>query len=403
MTAGRVTAGHRTGRTARGTAVRPAGSRRRVRSAVVVVHRWLGLVAGLLLVVIGLSGSALVFRQEIDEALNPELLRVAPAPTRVPMQQLLDAARRAFPDEAPSRIRMPRTPEGVVEVWLGRAPSRYVYVDPYRGTVLGARRPTEFLTGWLFYLHTKLLAGAAGERVVGVGALVLAALSLTGLVLWRPRRRPRRPARAAIAGAGRTRTAYDLHRAVGFYSSAFLLIAALTGASLVFHEAFERMIYGLTRTPPKPAIPLAISPPGRPSLPLDSLLAIAERAQPGGTISYIYLADAPGASFRVRKRLPPEIHPNGRSYVALDPRTGAVLGVVDGGRAPAGARVYNALYPLHIGIGGGTAVRVLVLVVGLAPALLCVTGALQWWRRVSRRRRRDGVGSSTVGGQGRHP
>ena len=360
-----------------------------MRSAVMVAHRWLGLVAGLLLVVIGLSGSALVFRQEIDEALNPELLRVTPASTRVPMQQVMEAARRAFPDEAPSRIRMPRTPEGVVELWLGRAPSRYVYVDPYRGTLLGARRPTEFLTGWLFHLHTKLLAGDAGERVVGAGALVLAALSVTGLVLWRPRRRSKREARVAIAvRAGRTRSAYDLHRAVGFYSSALLLIAALTGAALVFSEAFEGGIYRLTRTPPKPAIPLAISPPDRPSLLLDSLLSIAERAQPGGMISYIYLADAPTAAFRVRKRLAPEIHPNGRSYVALDPRTGAVLDVVDGGRAPVGAQVYNALYPLHIGIGGGTAMRVLVLVVGLAPALLGVTGALQWWRRSARRRRR---------------
>ncbi|HEU4586571.1 MAG TPA: PepSY-associated TM helix domain-containing protein [Gemmatimonadaceae bacterium] len=369
-----------------------------MRSVVIVAHRWLGLVAGLLLVVIGLSGSALVFRQEIDEALNPELLRVTPAATRVPMQQVLDVAQRAFPDEAPSRIRMPRTPEGVVEVWLGRAPSRYVYVDPYRGTLLGARRPTEFLTGWLFYLHTKLLSGDAGERVVGVGALVLAVLSITGLVLWRPRRRSKREAqreaRVAIASGGRRRSAYDLHRAVGFYSSALLLIASLTGASLVFHEAFEGIIYGLTRTPSKPAIPLAVSPPDRPSLPLDSLLSIAERAQPGGKISYIYPADAPTAAFRVRKRLAPEIHPNGRSYVALDPRTGAVLGVEDGGRAPLGAQVYNALYPLHIGIGGSTAMRVLVLVVGLAPALLAVTGVLQWWRRSARRRRR---------GRGRSP
>jgi len=376
------------GRVALPPSVRPAGSRRQVRSTVMVAHRWLGLVAGLLLVVIGLSGSALVFRQEIDEALNPELLRVTPAATRVPMQQVLDVAQRAFPDEAPSRIRMPRAPEGVVEVWLGRAPSRYVYVDPYRGTLLGARRPTEFLTGWLFYRDLDVLAGDAGERVVGVGALVLAVLSITGLVLWRPRRRSKREVRAVIASALPTRSAYDLHRAVGFYSSALLLIASLTGASLVFHEAFEGVIYRLTRTPPKPAIPLAVSQPDRQSLPLDSLISIAERVQPGGTISYIYLADAPTAAFRVRKRLAPEIHPNGRSYVALDPRTGAVLGVEDGGRAPLGAQVYNALYPLHIGIGGSTAMRVLVLVVGLAPALLAVTGVLQWWRRSARRRRR---------------
>ena len=40
------------------------------------IHSWLGLVAGLGLIAIGLSGSLLVFHADIERWLNPELVAV---------------------------------------------------------------------------------------------------------------------------------------------------------------------------------------------------------------------------------------------------------------------------------------------------------------------------------------
>lgn len=375
-----------------------------MRRGAVAVHRWLGLTVGVLLVVAGLSGSLLVFRDEIDVALNPHLRRVAPPIARESaaarasggsLQAALDAVARAYPAERASRVRMPRDPAGTYEVWLGSAPSRYVYVDPYTARVLGARRPTEFLTGWLFQLHAHALAGDRGERVVGANGLVLAVLALTGLVVWWPGRRRLRAALVVRRDAGAARTTYDLHRAAGFYASAALLVAAVTGASLVFHETAERIAHALMGSrpargaaPPKAAVApvpdLATSGAGRPSA--DSLLALAARRQPGGTISYVYLPGPAGAGgFRVRQRLREELHPNGRSTVTLDAGTGQVLRVEDGTRMPRGSRLYAALYPMHTGMWGGWPTRWLAVLVGTMPALLAVTGTLVWWRRGRRR------------------
>ena len=347
------------------------------------------MTAGLLLVVIGLTGAALVFREEIDRALNPHLLRVAPAAARAPLQAALDAVTRAYPGESPTRIRMPRTPDGTLEVWLGAEPARYAYVDPYRGTLLGARRPTEFLTGALFLVHTRLLAGEAGHLAAGACGLVLVLLGVSGLVVWWPGRGRLRAATTVAWGASRKRVVYDLHRSVGFYTSGFLVLAGVTGASLVFHEAFQGAIYWAARTPAAPPAPRATSPAARAALPLDSLVAAAERAQPGGTISYLYLPTAPGQTFRVRQRLAPELHPNGKSFVHLDPPTGAVLAVEDGAAAPVGARAYSALYPLHIGIVGGLLTRLVAVAVGLTPALFFVTGVAMWRGRGRSRRAGD--------------
>lgn len=330
-----------------------------------------------------------MFRQEIDRALNPHLLRVAPASTRVPLEGIVEAVRREFPQAPPTRIRMPQRAEDPYEFWVGTAPDRYVYADPHRGTLLGARRPTEFLTGWVFLLHSHLLSGEPGKSVAGSAALALVLLSVSGIVLWWPRRPPWRAWalwRASLSVAstgGAKRRTYDLHRALGFYASVLLLVAGTSGASLAFPRAFERAAHLVTGSEPEtlPTRAAAAPPRGVAVLPVDSLLALAERAQPGGVVTYVYLPTAPGQAFRVRKRLPGEPHPTGRSFAHLDPVSGRVLGVGDGRQAPRGARLYSVLYPLHIGVLGGTATRVLVLLVGLSLPVLAVTGALVWWRR----------------------
>jgi hypothetical protein len=57
------------------------------------------------------------------------------------------------------------------------------------------------------------------------------------------------------------------------------------------------------------------------------------------------------------------------------------------------SRTTRDLYPLHFGTFGGNVTRILWIIVGLAPAVLYVTGLLMWWNRsilpgLRRRRRR---------------
>lgn len=369
-------------------AARRPPSRGRGRAVLRWAHRLLGLVVGTVLVVSGLTGSALVFRQEIDRALNPHLLTVAPTASRAPLQPILDAVRRGHPEATPTRIRMPQRPEDAYEFWLGTAPDKYVYADPYRGTLLGSRRPTEFITGWLFLAHSHLLAGERGKRVAGTAALCLVLLSLTGLVLWWPRDAPWRSwaswrvALTITRPQGAKRLTYDVHRALGFYASMFLLVAGISGASLAFPGSFERVAHLLAGTT-SVSVGSSVAAPvaGTAALPLDALLGIAERAQPGGVATYVYLPGTPGQAFRVRQRLAGEAHPTGKSFVHVDPVTGRVLAVEDGQRAPRGARLYSMLYPLHIGVLGGLATRLLVLLVGLSLPVLALSGALVWWQR----------------------
>jgi uncharacterized iron-regulated membrane protein len=365
-----------------------------IRKLVFQIHLYVGLVVGLLLVSAGLTGSVLVWKNEIDALLHPELLRVEPAQSRISLQQVVETAARAFPDRPAAFIQMARSPWESVEVNTAGADPLQVYVDPYRGTVLGARRPTETFANALFYWHTSLLSGEMGERVMGTAALLLLVLVLSGLVVWWPGMRRWADGLRVKWSANWKRVNFDVHRAGGFWSVPFLTVVAVTGSSLVFHDSYMAGLNWATRSPSRPASPMVSPRPGEARLPLDHLVERANRALPGGEVTYVTLSQATTAPVVVRKKLPAELHPNGRNFIYLHPQTGEVLVVENALTAPSGARAYNILYPIHIGRWGGVASRVLYSLLGLVPLLLFVSGLLMWRNR-TRGKRRKAIGAGT--------
>lgn len=374
-----------------------------MRKLIFKVHLWVGLSIGLLLVVAGLTGSVLVFDDEIDAALNPALLRVAPAAEQVSLESVVASVTAAYPEHPISYIRMPRSPGETYEVTTVGAEPLEIFVDPYRGTLLGARGITEGFINTLFDLHVHLLSGETGERVMGVVGLLTLLLVLTGLVVWWRGMRRWWEGFTVRWRVSWKRLNFDLHRAGGIWSAVFLAVTAATGAGLIFHDSFLAAANRVTASPEVPAPPAVLPRPGERWLPVDSLLREADRALPGGVITYVAFPAAPEAPLSVRKYFDAALHPNGRSFVYLDPWSGEALAVERALTAPAGMKALNLLYPLHIGSFGGLAVRVVYALLGLSPLILFVTGIVMWWNRTQtpRRRRRLRVRALDAGGPSR--
>ena len=350
------------------------------------VHLYVGLALSLLLVVLSLTGSALVFRDAIDRALNPELLQVDPGGERIGLAQVLRRVQTAYPRTTPQLIEFPRVPDQPYTVWLKG--EKQAYVDPYRGTVLGLRSSEEGAMNVLFALHAELLAGQTGAWIVGVSGLLLVLLSGTGLVLWWPALRMTRRRmllRLTLAWRhGWTRLNYDLHRAGGFYTALFVLLVALTGSGLIFYESTGAALSWVTGSPPSlppPPSSQAIPASSKAAITPDAAVAAAARALPDAAMTFLYLPQTKEAPVTVRLRTPGEWHPNGRSFTYVDQYSGEVLRVDDAREAPQDRRVLHTLYPLHIGAVGGPLVRILYLVLGLAPTVLVVTGTVIWYNR----------------------
>lgn len=357
------------------------------------LHLIVGLTAGLLVSLIGLTGSLLVFRHEIDRALYPALFHAAPVSTDFPERQITfeETIRRvsaAYPKAKIQLLLPARTPGDSDEVWL-KKPQARVFVDPATGKLLGSLDPGHSPTDTLFALHTTLLEGDSGENVVGVGGLCLLFLSLSGLIVWWPKRRHNLGQHLTIKwSASAIRRNYDLHRAAGFYASVLLTLSALTGTGLAFSEPVTAALYRWTGTP-QPKKPTSSAEPAAPKdIPLDRIARYAEAALPEARLIRIALPAKAGAPVVVRMRFPDELHPNGMNNLYFTPGTGRLLRIDDSRHAPPVQHLLNLRYPLHVGVWAGLVSRILLSLLGLMPALLFVTGVRMWWIRVVAKRLR---------------
>lgn len=336
----------------------------------------------------GLTGSGLVFRGEIDALLHPELLRVDPVAERISLDAVLDAAAAARPGERPARIQMPRAETETFEVTMTGEDPFQVYVHPATGTLLGMRRESETFPNMLFELHHTLLAGEAGERVMGVTALLVFGLLATGLFVWWPgMRRGWQGLRRAVTvrrSSNWRAIAFDLHRAGGFWLAGILAVSAFTGASLVFHDQFMVVFDRITGSPPRPVPPPLVDRSGAREWSVDALVEQHQDRVPGGTVTYVLLPASPDGPLTIREKTEREIHPSGRNFIYVDPASNRVVAAELEATAPAGTRLYNILYPIHIGRWGGLPSRILLVFVGWTPLLLLITGSVMWWNRSRR-------------------
>ncbi len=356
--------------------------KRKLRQPALILHRYAGVLAGILLVIIGLTGSVLVFSEELDHLLNPQLLQVVPQDRRVPLETVLNTVRETHPDLKAHRIIVPQEPNEIYTVMMESPSEKYtdVYVNPYSGTILGSRPWKQTLGGFLIELHVNLFAGDFGEKVVGVSGLLLLLLSITGLILW-PGWKRLAPGVNIRWKAPSRLVNYDIHKVVGISSLAFLAILAFTGAALTFYEMVDPVINGLTRIPPSPDPPTSQIVVGKTPMAIDQVLRNADTALPGAETTKIFPAKTPEAAVNVWKKFPQDAHPYGSSYVDLDQYSGSVLRVENSLKAPLNTQIWDQIYLLHIGTFGGLATRVLYVVIGLTPVALFITGLVLWWHR----------------------
>ena len=217
-----------------------------IRKAVFQIHLWTGVAVGLYIVVISLSGSAVVFRREMMRSLaNRPTVSAHDATThRLTEAELGDAARRAFPDYAVTKVWLGRNAERPVDIWLSRGKSEQKHLfDPFTGADLGESIPPGVRRlDWLVSLHDDLLGGFTGRTVNGAGGVLLVVLCVSGAVIWWPGTAAWRRSLGVQWRAGWKRVNWDLHSAIGFWSFLIVFMWALSGVYLVFPHPFMAVV-----------------------------------------------------------------------------------------------------------------------------------------------------------------
>lgn len=304
-------------------------------------HLWGGLVSAPLLLVLGLSGSALVFGPEIERVLDGRPALVTPPRTAPSLDAVLAAALVAEPGAAPRALRLPGRPEQpfVVELTIGGR-RLDAAVDGSTMRVVGIHAPERSPLVAVRSLHAALHAGRVGTLLIGLLGLWLVVEGATGLWLYGPS--------VARRVRGRSRA---LHRIVGAGALAVGVVIGLTGALLALA-----------------ALAAARSPaPSRADL--TRLDFVAAHVPPGGRVVALVAESAHRVRVELRR-------PDGRrDSLVVDANTGERIA----DSAPRDR--WDVVRRVHAGDFAGWPVRVLYAAVGLALPVLSITGFLISTRR----------------------
>lgn len=344
-------------------------------------HRIAGLTAGVVLCVLGLSGSVLIFRPELERLAWPNLFQVQPIGNSSSLEQLRTQSQLHAAGLELYRIRLAADPSSSVEFIFGEAGrlTTRVYVDPYTRRVLGVRTADTDPFLLLQALHFDLLARETGRKMNGILAVALLLLGVSGVVIWirstatlAHRLIPRWQVRPA-------RRNWGLHMAVGIWGAPLLLTMGGTALYFAFHDPVAQFIYAVTFSSPRHPLPKLVT--GPPAASLDLLLSRARDAEPAGEFTLIRLPRALGQPATANYVLPGDLSDLGANAVHLDPHNGEVLRVDRLRDMAIGPRIVAAFVPIHFGTFGRLPSRVLWALLGVLPSLLFFTGFAMWRRR----------------------
>ncbi|RZL63124.1 MAG: PepSY domain-containing protein [Variovorax sp.] len=397
------------------------------------IHRWLGLVTALFLIVSGLTGAVISWDHEIDGWLNRELYdTTARGPFRPPLE--LAAAVEAHDP----RARVAYLPLGFEE---GHAAGYFVqpridpatggpfklgynqvFVDPVTAQVRGQRDSTAislkpetlmpFLRKLHYMLHVPAMWGTdrIGWWIMGTVALVWLIDSFVGFYLTTPRRlrtrkkdapaQHRKPATwwsrwmpswTLRWRAGGYKLNFDLHRAGGLWMWPLIIVIAFTSFSLnLYKEVFYPVLSLVSKTTPGPSALVPLAPLGtriEPALGFGETIALAQaEAQrrgwttPLGGIFYNQRGGFYNVSF-FDHATHDDSDGMGLSNLYIDGRDGHVISSNQPWHGTAADVFAQLQLPLHGGRILGLPGRILMSLMGLLVAMLSITGIVIWARK----------------------
>ena len=229
-----------------------------LRRAVFQIHLWMGLALGLYVVVLSVTGSALVYRVELDRFLASPRAVLNEAATPMTADQLRSAAARAHPGWTVTEVHEgsyrgrtggrggpPRPPDPTAMIVLEReGQSRDRLFNPYTGEDLGESTTAgQFFVLWLVRLHDDLLLERPdGPWLNGALSLVFTLSVVSGAIIWWPGVSRWKRSLGVKVTAGWRRFNWDLHSALGFWLFAFLLMWGISGWYMGMPDPLTKLI-----------------------------------------------------------------------------------------------------------------------------------------------------------------
>lgn len=215
------------------------------------IHLILGLIIGVIIVIVSLTGCIYAFQAEIQNLTQPYRFVEEEQRAFLPPSRLKEIVvkEKELEGKAPNSVHYGKKNKAAVISFYGSKPDYFyqVYLNPYTGSVLKVKNMDtdffRFILNGHFYLW---LPPVVGKPVVAISTLIFLFMIITGIILWWPKNKAAAKQRFSIKWDAKWRRKnYDLHNVLGFYSSWLLIFIAITGLVWGF-QWFSKSLYWVT-------------------------------------------------------------------------------------------------------------------------------------------------------------
>lgn len=365
------------------------------RNLISKLHLWLGLISGLLVFIIAITGCLYAFQEEIQNLTQPYRHVSVENRAYLPPSYLQAVAQKELPQKLLHSIKYNERDKAAEAIFFHFEDYYYytIYLNPYNGAILKVNDNYSgffrFVLNGHFYLW---LPPAIGQPVAASATLIFVILLLSGIILWIPKNIKLIKQSLLFKWKKETsvkRKYYDLHKILGFYAGFFALIIACTGLVWGF-QWFAKTLHTTAGGEKSLEYSAPLSDYSKSSLaiktkaPVDSVYSImlqqypmakSIEVHPPETDSAVIAANAnteAGTYWKTDYRYFDQ-------YTFKEYNVNHIYGRIKD--ANAADKLLRMNYDIHTGAIGGLAGKILAFCISLMVASLPVTGFLIWWGR----------------------
>lgn len=365
------------------------------------MHKWIGLVTGLVVLIVSLTGCINVFSDELKLFFYHDRYYLDGNTARefLPFTQLRKNAQKVLKPGV--KISRAEVYPGNSRTWVFRASSanknafgywkQYdyyyrVFVNPYTGEVIYIENTKYEFFQLILNLHMNLLLGdKIGTMITGISVLCFTILLISGLVLWFPRKFTLKGFKKGLMlkrGVGLKRLNYDFHNVFGFYVLLPALIVSLTGLVFAFSWADNSMQFlaNGAKNIQKKEIPKSVPSDGYPAEPTNKVLASLLKKHHSADVFSIRFREKSTDPLDVQVRLA-ENRTHLFEWYYFDRTTAKLLLHYNDRNVIGGEKFRSMNYDLHTGAFAGIPTKILAILICLICAAMPVTGFFMWYNK----------------------
>ncbi|WP_198163520.1 PepSY-associated TM helix domain-containing protein [Pedobacter cryoconitis] len=371
-----------------------------MKKILIFIHLWIGLLSGVVVIILGLTGCVLVFVEEIRPFVYADRLEVRPvSENRLSMQDMVQKAKGIWGKDKPvSALEISNAPGKTWQFrsyredtnqgyWYWNEKKFYesLFLDPYTGQlVLHEQSEFEFFRVILYLHWSLLLKTQLGQPIVGVVTLLYVLSLLTGLYLWWPKNKKARRVRFWFkwkANSGLKRKNYDLHNILGFYAFSVGLVIAFTGmvwAFPVLDRGLQHLLDTGEHSIKKTIVSVHAVQKALDNKGLDFIYADIKKKYPEAKAYHFYFPTDTSSKVTVLARYEPTLKTVVMQYNML---SGQLLKTSTFEDKSNGEKFSSMNYDIHTGSILGLPGKILAFMGSLISASLPLTGFLIWYNK----------------------